>query len=203
MSNILDPEGVVWNVLNKITDIIILSLLFWITSIPIFTMGASLTALYYQIFRLSENTEGNIIKGYFRSFAENFKKSTPIWILCLFLGAFLVGDFYICIRMQMPGAGFFMAVLSVFAVFYIMFVTYLFPLLSRCIANTGKIALLAFVMSIKEFPRTLFLMFITGIMIVVGLFVMAPFLAIAPGIITFSHIFIFKAIFHKYNLQAE
>ena len=150
MSNIFNLDNPIWNILNKITDVIILSLLFIVTSVPVVTIGASLTALYYQMFRLSENTEGNIVRGYLKSFAENFKKATPVWIVCLIAGAFLAGDLYICIKMQMPAATFFMAVIFVIAVFYVMFVTYLFPLLSRCIADTKKIAFMAFMMSVAE-----------------------------------------------------
>lgn len=203
MSNIFNLESPLWNILNKITDVIILSLLFIVTSIPVVTIGASLTAMYYQMFRLSENTEGNIVKGYFKSFAENFKKATPVWLICLLAGAFLAGDLYICIKMRMPAATFFMAVISVLAVFYVMFITYLFPLLSRCIADTKKIVFMAFMMSVKELPRTIFLIFITGIMIAVGVFVTAPFLAVAPGVIAFSHVFIFREIFDKYHMKVE
>lgn len=203
MSNIFNLESPLWNILNKITDIIVLSLLFVITSIPVITIGAALTSLYYQMFRLSEDTEGNIVKGYFKTFGENLKKSTPVWIVCLLAGLFLVGDFYICIKMQMPAAHFFMAVLAVVVIIYVMFLTYFFPLLSRCIADTGKIAFMAFMMSVKELPRTIFMIFITGIMIAVGIFVTAPFLVVAPGVIAFSHVFIFRDIFNKYNMKVE
>lgn len=203
MSNIFNLESPLWNILNKITDVIILSLLFIVTSIPLVTIGASLTALYYQMFRLSENTEGNIVKGYLKSFAENFKKATPVWLACLFAGAFLAGDLLICIKMKMPAATFFMAVISVLALFYVMFITYLFPLLSRCIASTKKVVFMAFMMSVKELPRTIFLVFITGIMTAVGVFVTAPFLAVAPGVIAFSHVFIFREIFDKYDMKVE
>ncbi len=203
MSNIFHLDSPLWNILNKITDVIILSLLFLVTSVPVITAGAALTALYYQMFRLSEDTEGNVIKGYFKTFGENFKKATPAWTACLLVGGFLAGDLYICMKMQMPAAHFFMAVLSVVAVFYVMFITYFFPLLSKCIADTKKIAFMAFMMSVKELPRTVFMLFITGIMIAVGFFVTAPFLIVAPGVITFSHVFIFRDIFNKYNMKVE
>lgn len=203
MSSIFHLDSPLWNILNKITDVIVLSLLFIITSIPVVTAGAALTALYYQMFRLSEDTEGNIVRGYFKTFGENFKKATPAWIVCLLTGLLLAGDFYICIKMQMPAARFFMAVLLVAAVLFGMFLTYFFPLLSRCIADNKKIAFMAFMMSVKEFPRTVFMIFITGIMIAVGIFVTAPFLAVAPGVIAFSHVFIFRDIFHKYNMKVE
>ena len=89
MGKILSIDSPLWMILNKITDTIVLSLLFIVTSVPIVTMGSSLCALYYMMFRIADNTEGHIVRGYFKAFKENFKKSTPVWlsaclqVLCL------------------------------------------------------------------------------------------------------------------------
>ena len=97
MGKILSIDSPLWMILNKITDTIVLSLLFIVTSVPIVTMGSSLCALYYMMFRIADNTEGHIVRGYFKASKENFKKSTPVWLMCLLAGLVLAGDIYICL----------------------------------------------------------------------------------------------------------
>lgn len=141
MSKILSIDSPLWMILNKLTDTIVLSLLFILTSIPIVTMGSSLCALYYMMFRIADNTEGHVVRGYFKAFKENFKKSTPVWLVCLFIGLVLVGDIYICVRMQTPAAGFILAVAGVIAVIYMMLVLYMFPMLSKCMQTQDSLCL--------------------------------------------------------------
>lgn len=203
MSKILSIDSPLWMILNKLTDTIVLSLLFILTSIPIVTMGSSLCALYYMMFRIADNTEGHVVRGYFKAFKENFKKSTPVWLVCLFIGLVLAGDIYICVRMQTPAAGFIFAVAGVIAVIYMMLVLYMFPMLSKCMADTRQLVFMAFMMSIKEWWRTIFMLFITFIMLAVGVFVTAPFLIVAPGVIALSHVYIFRTIFTKYGMKED
>ena len=67
--------------LTKVTDMIILNLLCLFCSIPIITFGAAFTAKYYVGMKIVKDEEGAILKQYFKSFRENFKQSTIIWII--------------------------------------------------------------------------------------------------------------------------
>lgn len=78
--------------LGGLVDIILLSLLWYIGSALIFTMGASSAALYYTIHKCVMHGEGYLFSTFKRSFIENFKKSTIIWLICLLLDAFLITD---------------------------------------------------------------------------------------------------------------
>ena len=78
--------------LGGVVDIIILSLLWYIGSVLVFTMGASSAALYYTIHKSVINNEGYLFSTFKKAFTENFKKSTMIWLICLLLDAFLVFD---------------------------------------------------------------------------------------------------------------
>ena len=85
MRSLFDTDGLLMRVLTKIADTVWLNILFLICSIPIFTIGASITALYYVSFKTIKDEEGYITKDFFRSFKENFKQSTIIWIVLLVL----------------------------------------------------------------------------------------------------------------------
>lgn len=78
--------------LGSVVDVILLSLMWYIGSALVFTMGASSIALYYTTHKSVINSEGYLFSTFKKSFTQNFKKATIIWIICLLLDAFLVFD---------------------------------------------------------------------------------------------------------------
>ena len=64
------------NFLNKLCDIMILNILVLVFSLPIFTIGAAVTAGYYMSFKMVKNEENYIVKGFWKAFKENFRQST-------------------------------------------------------------------------------------------------------------------------------
>lgn len=79
-----------------------LDILWLVTSLPIFTIGASTTALLYSSMKLQKE-EGYPTKNFFHSFKENFKQATGIWMIYLGVGALLALDL---IYWNKRGAGF-------------------------------------------------------------------------------------------------
>ncbi|MBQ6585073.1 MAG: YesL family protein, partial [Alistipes sp.] len=59
--------------------------LFLCNCIPVFTIGAALTAMYDVVFRMDTGRETTGAAACFRSFRKYFKDLTPIWILFLLL----------------------------------------------------------------------------------------------------------------------
>ena len=74
MVNIFNQDGGFSKFMNKIADLFILNILRIFCSIPIITIGATTTALYSVNLKLVNNEEGSLIKLFFKSFKENFKK---------------------------------------------------------------------------------------------------------------------------------
>ena len=66
-------------------DIIALNFIWFIFSIPVFTMGAATTALFYVVGKKVRKEDGYLLKDFWKSFRMNFKQSTVIWILMLFI----------------------------------------------------------------------------------------------------------------------
>ena len=58
-------------------------------SLPIITAGASTTALFYCTLKLHKDGDIRVIYDFFRSFKQNFKQSTLIWILMLAAGVLI------------------------------------------------------------------------------------------------------------------
>lgn len=155
MNGMFGPDSWLTQVLHRFSSLVVLNLLFLCSCIPIFTIGAALTAMYDVVFRMDTNRETKVADVYFRSFRENFRDSTPLGILFLALIGTGCGNAVI-----FSGWGSVLGtILSVFSLVIlcntILILGYTFPLLSqfqntKC--NTLKNALL---LSIANLPRTL------------------------------------------------
>lgn len=100
------------------------------------------------------------MKGYFKSFKENFKQATIIWLIALLVGIILVGDFLILRNSTLSFGKVIMVLITVVAVIYIFTMIYIFPVLSR-FENTVKNTIRnSFLMSILNLPKTILLVII-------------------------------------------
>jgi len=149
-------DNVVARALGRLFDLVVLNLIFIICSLPIITIGASITAMYAVILKMVKNEEGYIVKGFFQAFKENFKMSTKAWLIMLPFS--LIIYFNILLSMEMPALG------QVFVVFFIIIAivagftsVYVFPLIARY-ENTLKATFKnAFLLAIGRLPFTILL----------------------------------------------
>lgn len=100
--NIFSSNSLLGRFLNLIADIFILNILWVLCSLPIITIGASTTALYYAIMKRQRKDEGYITRNFFSSFKENFKQSTIIWLLLVIIGFILELDLRIGVSISSP-----------------------------------------------------------------------------------------------------
>lgn len=94
MNKFFSPDNFAMKALSLFCDWMYINLLFIICSIPIITIGASLSAMYSVIFKKLKKQEPPIAKTFFSEFKANFKKSTLFWIPYLFIIVFLSYDVY-------------------------------------------------------------------------------------------------------------
>lgn len=121
-----------------IGDLIILTLLWTICCLPIVTIGASTTALYYVTTRQLSDREGYVSKDFFKSFKQNFIEATAITILIGVIGAIL----YINIRLLETNTTLnIILYLIQFVILYqlVIFTIYVFPILSRFDLKLGAL----------------------------------------------------------------
>ena len=71
-----NPKSAATRFLTGLANLIIVNLLFIITCIPIFTIGASLTALYRITIAILAGDNPAIFRDYFKAFRDNFLKAT-------------------------------------------------------------------------------------------------------------------------------
>ena len=91
MERIFPMDGKFFTFITKLSDLLLLNVLFIITCLPILTIGVSLTALYQTTLQLADNTDSYILRNYFSNWKQNLKQGILIWIpsfimliLCIF-----------------------------------------------------------------------------------------------------------------------
>lgn len=90
LSNVL-----IFRMLGGLCNLIMVNLIFLATSLPIITIGASLTGLSKVTMRMVQHQDPSVLKDYFGAFKKHFKESTIIWLITLFAGAFFTVDLYV------------------------------------------------------------------------------------------------------------
>lgn len=177
MGAIFNLDNPVWNFMGKVADLVILNLLAIVCSIPIFTIGASWTAMYFVTIRMVRKEESYIIKDFFRSFKENFKQATIIWLFALLAMGIFAGDvvIYRTIPDQIPKA--LMIAVLVLAYLVLGTIVYVFPLLSRYHNTTKGTIKNAFLVSVVNVPYTIIFVLLMSIPFIMAVFLieMAPF----------------------------
>ena len=99
MEDFFDPNGKMMEVLWKPIHIMFLNLLWILFSLPVFTIGASTTALYSVFIKMRNGKEGKLLRDFWDAFLANFRQATAIWLLILFAAAVFTIDIFYFVNM--------------------------------------------------------------------------------------------------------
>lgn len=193
--------------LTKVANLMILNLLTIICCIPIITVGPAVTALYYVTIKMARGDEPYIVKSYFKSFKENFKQATILWIVMLALIIVLILDWEVVVLMMSgTGAKIMKVVLGVVTIFFVMTALYIFPVLSRFENTIKQTVKNAFLISIMSLPKTVVIILIH--LLPLGLLLLTiqalPFLFLLgmPAVAYLSSM-MFVRVFKKFEPEEE
>lgn len=89
---LFDMDGPLMAALNKLSDLVFANLLFLLFSLPVVTLGASLTALQTVVLGLAEGDEFVVRKRFWQAFRQNFGQSTLLWGIFAAAALVLVGS---------------------------------------------------------------------------------------------------------------
>ena len=91
-----NQESTLVTILNKAADMVILSVLWCICSLPVLTIGAASAALYHTSIRVLRQNRGYAFATFRDSFKENLRQTLPFTALLLFLYALFGVTGYVC-----------------------------------------------------------------------------------------------------------
>ncbi len=202
MGRFFNLDSPVMNFLSRLADLMILNICFLITCIPVFTIGASYTALLNVTMKMAKNEESYIIKSYFKQFKDNFKNSTIFWIGICVTGVVIFVDFRFSQQLEGSLAIAFQFVMSLITIMVVMVFNYVFALEST-FANTRRntvknsllfgIRYLPFTVIITIINAIPFICFLVGGMVFV--YAMPVFLLIGFALLALLNGFIYRKLF--------
>lgn len=210
MSKLFRMDSPLMRFLTKIADLMVLNILFCVTSIPLITIGASWTALYSVTLKMVRDEEGSVSRSYFRSFRQNFRQATLLWLGVLVVLALLVLDIRVLNGMAGGTApGLLRVGVEILALLGIMVLQYLFPSLARFEASLADTLKNACMMALAHLPKTalmtaaavgaVWITLINNTTIAVGLMVW-PFIGFS--LMAFGNSGILRKIFDNYVPKA-
>ena len=199
MKGIFSYDSPFFQFVGKVIDLVCLSLLWLIFSIPLITIGASSTALYYACRKVLTLDEGGVWVCFWGSFKQNFWQSSIVWFfLAIFYTLFGLNAYfgYVFYELDEIPLGL-LVVIGTVAFLVFGWTCWLFPYISQ-FTNTIRVVLgNCLYMFIRHFGVSVLLVVI--FVASVALAVVFPFgLAIAPGVCAWSSSFALESTFKKY-----
>lgn len=195
-----DSESMVWKPFGWIGDIVFLSLLWFICSVPIITMGAATTALYDAVAHGFCQKEPETILRFLRTLKKEFKIAT----LSTIIWGVILGALFALLRafgnnvaandtnyvITVAGLAILMMVVGV--------VSWVFPLLSRFTFDVKGLNITAVKLAMGQLPSTLCLGFITVLCGYVCVRFWVPFFFM-PALMALAWTVLTERVFRRYE----
>ena len=199
----MEYDSPVMTVISKTADILLLSALWFICCVPLITIGAATTALYYSCVKAVRRDKGYLIRNFFHSFKLNFIPATLLWLTFLILGILLYSCFIFTAALSDKSLQFFMLCIYMFLSFLVLGMgCYAFPVLSRCSMNTTGILRFALGLFIRHFPSSIIL----AALVILAVFIMwfIPLsVFVLPGIISLIYSVPMERILSRYTPEEQ
>lgn len=199
--NLFSYDSMLSRFLHLTADILTLHVLWLVFSLPIVTIGASTTALYYACMKRVRTGEGYVFRNFMHSFKENLRQSTLIWLILVGIGLLFTVD--LRIGMALDGAlGTFMLIsCSIFLIPYLLLCIYIFPVQAKFENRIRDNIKNALIMALRHFPCSLLLaaIYVTFVLLLLSF---VPFIGLmcccGAGLLGYLTSNIFIYIFRKY-----
>lgn len=198
--------------LLKLANSCYLNLLWLICSLPVFTLGASTTALYYVTLKMVRDEEGSVTKMFFRAFRENFRQATTLWLILLGVGALLAGDAYVLYHLTRQTTGtvavlwtLLFALVIAASLAYAIVLAYVFPLVAS-VSNTNLAMLKnAFFIGTHYLFCTILVFAIHFVMFFVVVRLFTPMIVFGEGLCAFLSSYLLSNVIRacSYDPSAE
>lgn len=206
MGKFFDYDGPLMSFINRFASLMWLGILTLVCCIPVVTAGASLTAMYYTVFKMHDKDRGYVTGNFFHAFKTNLIKSTVLWLLVMVLFCILYADFVILTMSVYQFPVILLGATILIAIIFALSVSYLFPLQAR-FENTIKQTLKnAFLMSLFHLPKSILIIFLHVVPYVILYIYPVSYPAVlvlglsAPA---YFNAVLFLKIFEKYSPKEE
>ena len=206
LESLFNPENPFMCFVNKIIDLVVLSILWTLCSVPLVTMGAASAALYYAVTKTVRCQREHAAKEFWRAFKSNLKRGILfelVWAALAFM--MLVTDVPLVTTFLDTGKiqnVFLLILFAVKAVLLIGVACWYYPMISRFEQSVWKTAEAAVFTMLRHTLRSILVILLTTF--AASLLVAEPLLlAIVPGLCSWLLSFLQEPVFRTLYDSAE
>ncbi|EET62108.1 hypothetical protein BRYFOR_05771 [Marvinbryantia formatexigens DSM 14469] len=197
----LSLDAPVFDKTNQIADVLVAGFLWLVCSVPVVTIGPASAALYYTVVKVVRRKRETVWKSFFHSFKSNLKQGILMTLLYGGYGALIAVYGYLAYLKYTGGDGMNPYMLAaggiVLAFPWLLTVVWIFPVISRFEARTGRQLQYAVCMAVGNLPATLGLLALLLVCFVL-IYLWSFLLVILPGVYAFVSSFLIERVFRKY-----
>lgn len=168
------------SVVSALIDMIWAGFLWLLCSLPLLTIGASSTALYYVTVKCIRHERGSLTKSFFRSFRENFRQATLLWLLLVFYVLIGLADIRILGSMGVQQSNPLYYISRLLLLPAALLFPWLFAFLSRFANTIGATLKFSAFLAVRHFGATL-LLAAELVLFLLIVWLMPPILPLLPG----------------------
>ena len=179
MKSILSPEGALFRIVERLTNLVVLNLLYLIFCIPIVTIGPATTALHYVTLKYAANQEERVWAPFIHSFKQNLKQGMIVGVISTLLGLGLAWALWFNYYNLQSGDAFAMTMLvmaGLSCVIYLMIMGYIYPLLARYDNGLKQMFRTAMLLAIRHLPATVCMAIISAAPIILLMYTPTTFM---------------------------
>ena len=185
--------------LARITDLVILQILFLLTCLPVVTIGAGLTAMFAISRKLHQDSVTSVVRTYFEEFKGNLKKGTVVWLIL----AAVAGLLYVDISYYIAQESTVILYVSFFLTGMVYFIfLYIFPIMAWFESGLLSYFKNSLIMACMHLATTMIVTMIYAAVAWLGILV-APLVYLfgLSGIIYISSFFFERALFGSFERE--
>ena len=197
MKNIFSLNSTFSRFMNLLGDLIAISFLWFLCSVPLITLGAASTAAYYTAAKCIRHKSGTIFASFFHSFKTNLKQSLGVTVLYALVFVVLLLDcsfFY--------GKASTVSLLILYFFYFLILVVlgcvvYACAWLSRFHMKTLHLFRMSFVLVFRHLKTTLLLLTLLTVC-AFGIWLLPWSILLLPGAAALTQTFLLETLLKKY-----
>ena len=196
MRSAFNPESLIWKPLGVLGDLVMLSLLWTVFSIPLVTLGPASAALYDTAVHSIRRKEDTVLARFFSTFKRELKQGVLSSLIVLCASGVLLGvPLYLTRTQLLPYA---LAALLIMTFFLLCFFCWLWPVLSRFTLGLGGLFANSLKLAFGNILRSAAMALVWGAAVYAGLRFIAP-LFVCPALAALLSSLLIEPVFRRYE----
>ena len=205
MGSLFNMDNKFFQAMSQLVDTFFLSMLWMLFCIPVFTIGASTTALHYTVHKVLRGHRGYLWQSFWGAFKSNFGQATKMWLIQLALLVLMFADQRVTKNLLMNRSAY-----GVMYYFFLIVMLMILVWVVYCCAYTARFELgmkqtmkNAALIAIAHLPWSGLILLLLLVSAALITFLSPMFIAILPAGVGYIYDLILERIFRKYMTEED